>query len=285
MFIVKEHLEYCEACFEREGKPENRDLCICTDFSTLPAPYGKGLVRVVMDGMSNGDGKEAVEIAAQSLLHHLCGQLLRISRTMAEYIDTSVQNGLGGDVIEQQLQEWIYGVIGDALAAADTALQESPYPKPYCTVSVAVVFHRHIFAANLGDSPIYLMDLAEQKRTLVPLFTCDNHAADLIQAGALTEETALHSVHASKLCQFLGYREYSFSSLAHFAHAELPQSCILLLGSDGALSQLLRREMEAVILAHLDDGLSAILEELQLLVGETGSTDDFTLVMDWIKTD
>lgn len=285
MFIVKDHSEFCAACFERADKPENRDFLLCFDYQALPSPYGKGLIRIVMDGMSNADGKAAVEIAADALLHHLVGRLTELSRRMSSYIETSYENAVDDDVIQERIRTWIFDIIRDALHSTNDVLCDSAYPRPYCTVSIAVVFHRHIYTANLGDSPIYLLNLSSAKQELVPLFVCDNTAGIRIAEGSLTEEAALHSSMASELQLFLGCREFDLVRDAHYSCTPLPQSCILMLGSDGALAQLLRKDMAETVISHLGGGLSAVQEELRLLVGESGSTDDFTLVMDRIESD
>ena len=285
MFVIKDHFEYSDACFARIRHPENRDLCICADFSTQPAEYGKGMVRVVMDGMSDGNGKEAVEIAAQSLMHHLLGKLIAASRPMAESIETGILNGLDSEALGQQLKDRIFGIIQAAFNAADNALRSSSYDKPNCTISVAVVFYRYLFTANMGDSPIYLLDLSAKASDLIPMFQCHNVAGESVAVGTMTEEEALHSRAASLLRVFLGCREYSLVGYTHFAMTELPQRSILLLGSDGALAQLTKKTMASTLSAHYADGLESAHEELQRLVEESGSVDDYTLVMDLIETD
>lgn len=285
MFTIKDHFEYSEACFKREPASQNQDLCICTDFSTLPTPYGKGTVRIVMDGMGQGDGKEAVEIAAQALLHHLTGQLALTSRSMADYLESSILNSTDSEVIRDRLCQWIFGTIRSALVAANDIMCSSSFPRPYCTFSVAVIFYRYVFTANLGDSPIYLMNLSGSGAELIPLFACHNVAGEMVASGEISEEEALHSPMASQLRLFLGHREYDLVCQCHYDWMELPQQSILLLGSDGALAQLTRQTMASIISAHRSEGLSAVFEELQLQVEESGSVDDFTLVMDWIETD
>lgn len=285
MFVVKEHTEICEACFKRTSKPENRDLLISCDYNSLPSPFGKGLIRIVMDGVSEADGKEAVEIAADTLLRHLVSRLTNLSRRMADYIEKGYEEGREDAAIQERLQGWIFDIFRDAIYAANEMLTASEYPRPYCTVSIAVVFHRHIYTANLGDSPIYLLNLSSPDSELTPLFSCGNAAGREISEGKITEEESLHSQAASRLELFLGCREYDLIEELHLDRAPLPQSCILLLGSDGSLAQLLRSEMAHAIRSHLSDGLSAVQLELQSLVGESGSTDDFTLVMDRIESD
>lgn len=287
MFFVKEHLECCEAFFEREVHPENRDLCICTDVSTLPTPYGKALVRMVLDGMSHGEGKEAVEIASEVLLYHAASRMNSMSRNLALYIEESVHANKSAGEISAYLNSTIQDVLLGALEAANRSLRQCDLPNPHCTVSIAVVFYRHVYSANMGDSPIYLLDLTDPEAELMPLFTCDNAAAERIRTGELTEEEALHSPLQSRVHRFLGYKGFDIleDKEIHFTQTKLPKSCLLLLGSDGALSQLLRKDMTQAIRRNLPDGLAAVQEELQHLVAESGSTDDFTLVMDWIETD
>lgn len=287
MFHVSDHYEFSEACFERFDKPENRDLCISVDFNALPSEYGKGLIRIVMDGMSNGDGKEAVELAAPVLYQYLVGHMLAVSRELALYIEDCVQNQYDEELMLSHIREVIHTVIFDGLDRTNRALRSSSKPEPYCTISVAVVFYRHVYTANMGDSPIYLLDCNDSNAELTPLFDCDNEAAELIALGALTEADALHTKHQSRVRRFLGYKGYDMLETGeiHFRTTPLPQSSVLLLGSDGALSQLTRQTIGQLVRDNLCRDLNAVMAALQDMVEETGSVDDFTLLMDRIEAD
>lgn len=288
MFVVNEHLAYSEACFDRPGRPSNQDLCIAADFDSKPSYFGKGLIRIVMDGMSNGSGKEAVDAAAPSLYLNLAGKLMSVSRELSLYVEKAMEDPFKTEqVIHDYLATRIRSVLLDSLRATNTILRYSPADKAYCTVSVAVVFHRCLYTANMGDSPIYLLDLADENAPLQPLFIADNQAGTKIARGEMTEEEALHSDYQNGLQRFLGYEPYDLldDENIHFRVTKLPQSSLLLLGSDGALSQLLRRDMAEIIRSHLSDGLPAIRDALIEHVGRSGSDDDFTLTIDWIETD
>lgn len=284
MFRVKKHDEFSEACFERENKPENRDLCISADFNALPSEYGKGLIRIVMDGMSNGDGKEAVELAAPVLYQHLVGRMMTISWELAHYIEDCVQRQCEEEEILAHIREVIRMVIFDGLDQANRALRQSSKPEPYCTISVAVVFYRHLYTANMGDSPIYLLDCKEPDGELQPLFVCDNEAAELISFGVLNEDDALHTAYQSHVRRFLGYKGFDMleDGEIHFRVTPLPRSCVLMLGSDGALSQLTRQSMAQIVRDNLPRGMDSVREALLDQVEESGSVDDVTLLMDWI---
>lgn len=279
MFLVKEHLAFSDACFPREKGQENYDLCFCLDFDSQPAEYGKGLIRYVADGVSSANGKNAVEESFPVLCTELAGKLMGVSRSLSNHALL--------DDDSSAITQAVYQILLDSLQAANTALRYSAAPDSYCTVSIAVVFHRSLYTANIGDSPIYLMDLTSPSPELQPIFECDNEAGKLIAGGLLTEETALHHPSQSILHRFLGYGTYNLldDDNIHFRRTELPQSCIVLLGSDGALSQLPRREMADLILDHLDEGFEAVRDCLIRAVGGSGSVDDFTLVMDRIETD
>lgn len=289
MFEIKEHLAYSEDCFERPDKPGNRDLCICADFDSLPAQFGKGMVRIVMDGMSQGRGKEAVEMAAPVLYMNLVGELMRISRELsqkAEDIGSRADVGLS-------IREYLYGqmrkILLDSIRAANKVLRDGLETETYCTVSVAVVFHRYLFTANVGDSPILMMDRTSPEPELVPLYDMDNMAGKMIARGELTEEAALHSDYQNGLLRFLGFERWDIleDENIHFRMTLLPESFVLLLGSDGALAQLHRRDMAAMLDRHLNDGssLREFMDELKLAVKQTGSKDDFTLLVDSVIAD
>ena len=115
MFHVRDHFEFSEACFARDDHPENRDLCISVDFNTLPSEYGKGLIRIVMDGMSNGNGKEAVELAAPVLYQHLVGPMMAASRKLALYIEDCVQNQQDEDQMREHISHMIRAILLDGL--------------------------------------------------------------------------------------------------------------------------------------------------------------------------
>lgn len=291
MFVVKEHLAYSEDCFDRPERPGNKDLCMAVDFDSLPAQFGKGMIRIVMDGMSQGRGKEAVETAAPSLYLNLAGELMLISREMAREVETIGESGAEGaevficDYLRRRMEK----VMLDSLRITNGILRRSSDDQAYCTVSVAVVFHRYLFTANLGDSPIFLLDLSEEGSLLEPLYHMDNQAGTMIDRGELTEEDALHSDYQNALLRFLGYesRDMLEDGNIHFRMTPLPESFLLLLGSDGALSQLSRREMTALLRRNLEErrSLRQILKELKREVGATGSDDDFTLLMDLVASD
>lgn len=287
MFQITEHFEYSDACFFRSRKPENRDLCICADFNTLPSEYGKGMIRIVMDGMSVGNGKEAVELAAPVLYRQLVGPFMALSRELALYIEQCMQEQTDEDEMYDYIRERIHFVLLDGLRQTNNIMRQSRYEEPHCTVSAAVVFYRRIYTANLGDSPIFLMDLDAEEPALEPLYVCDNLAGAKLRSGALTEEQALHSRGMSLVDRFLGWKQDDLLAdrEIHFKETPLPQSCLLMLGSDGALSQVLQQDMAQAIRINLPAGLSAVMASLQHMVERSGSVDDFTLLMDLIESD
>lgn len=289
MFEILEHLRYSEDCFERPEKPGNRDLCICADFDSLPARFGKGAVRIVLDGMSQGYGKEAVEMAAPVLYGNLIGELMRVSRELsgrAEEIGSRMRAGIS---IREYLHEQLHAILLESIRAANKVLRRSAQSETYCTVSVAVMFHRYLFTANVGDSPIYLLDRTAPTPELLPLYDMDNMAGDMIARGELTEETALHTSYQNGLLRFLGYERWDIleDENIHFRMTPMPASFVLLLGSDGALAQLPRREMADLLDRHLNEeaSLRDFMNELKRAVEKTGSDDDFTLLMDSVISD
>ena len=289
MFEIQKHLAYSENCFERPHKPGNRDLCICTEFDSLPSQFGKGMIRIVMDGISQGHGKEAVEAAAPSLYLNLAGELMRISRELSLTAEEIGSRAGTGPSIGQFLKEQMHRVLLDSLRKANQTLRRLPEDSTYCTVSIAVLFHRYLFTANLGDSPILLMDLSDPEPKLRSLYDMDNEAGAMITRGELTEEEALHSGYQNGLLRFLGFERWDIleDGNIHFRMTRMPESFVLLLGSDGALAQLPRPEMAQMLSRHLenDNCFQGFLEELKEAVHEAGSVDDFTLLMDLVASD
>lgn len=289
MFEIKEHLSYSEDCFERPEKPGNWDMCICADFDSKPAQFAKGMLRIALDGISQGNGKAAVEEAAPALYMNLAGELMRLSRELSRTVEDIGSRASAGISIREYLDGQMRKVLLDSIRSANKVLRDSLEEQTYCTVSVAVVFHRYLFTCNVGDSPILLMDRSAPEPELIPLYEMDNLAGEKIARGELTEETALHSKYQNGLLRFLGYepRDILEDENIHFRMTPLPESFVLLLGSDGALAQLPRREMAAMLDRHLNEGssLREFMEELKEAVKKTGSNDDFTLIMDLVVAD
>lgn len=290
MFEIQKHLAYSEDCFERLHRAGNQDLCISADFDSLPAQFGKGAIRIVMDGMSEGHGKEAVETAAPSLYLNLVGELMRISRELSRTVENIGSRADSGLSIREYLEQNMHRVLLDSIRKANHTLRRSPDSCAHCTVSIAIIFHRYLFTANLGDSPILLMDLADYEPELRPLYKMDNEAGKKIDNGELTEEEALHTEYQNGLLRFLGFERWDLleeDENIHFKMTRLPEAFVLLLGSDGALAQLPRAEMAQMLERHIknDNDFQGFLEELKQAVHEAGSDDDFTLLMDLVVSD
>ncbi len=281
MFKILDHIQFSQACFPRWKNPENWDQCFSMDFDSQPAVYGKLGVRLVMDGVSSGNGGEAVRQAFPVFCCDLAGKLAANSRKLSEYAEQDN---------EAEISRAIHRLLLESFRQANAVLRAQGGFQT--TVSAAILFHRNIYTANLGDSPILLMDMDDPEAGLKEIYTCHSEVAELVAMGCLSEEQALHAENRSVITKTLGYVDPDHPGLdllddgsISFRTTPMPQNGVLMIGSDGALSQLLRCRMARILLDEVDLGLGCVLDTLIEQVGASGATDDFTVIMDSFISD
>lgn len=291
MFEILEKQIFSEACFPRTD-PVNKDLCFAVDLDTLPGDNGRFAIRCVMDGMTHADGKEGVEEGFRAVCAGLMGRLMAAARDLEALAQELQQASRGGNTqlaasLKLKLRDRIFGILRSGVQTANTNMRYSDIPRPYCTVALAVVFHRQVYTVNVGDSPIFLFQKFRDRYQMLPLFTGDNEAQYLCSRGEMTEAEAIRSPLSSSLMNFLGRKEYDTldDQRVHLACADLAPRNILLVGSDGALGQMTGDEIARLVDENMEYGLKDILEALLDAVERTGSVDDFTVTLDRIVTD
>lgn len=263
MFSVKETFLYSD----KNGREENQDHALSIISDTAPADDSRMLIFCVMDGVSGNNGGEAVRCAAPVL--RAC--LSDLAAAAHELTYNS----------EEESEDQIHGMLCDAILEADLHL----HPIGCTTISIAVVFSNHVYAANVGDSPIFLIDLPAKpgEPTIKELFQCHNKAGGLIWDDHLLTQEQLKQ-HAYDSCRLLRCAG-SFSGLTkddiHIATANLRSNSMLLLGSDGALSVLCKKvllELAAQTADSCPDGmLKPFGAALYDKILEQHATDNFTL--------
>jgi serine/threonine protein phosphatase PrpC len=223
-------------------------------------PGGLVVVAVVCDGVSSSPRPdEAARVAADAALPVLLASV-RAGGDLAEASRAAVQAG----------RESVAG------------LQEPANERSATTFLSAVAAPAEVTLCWLGDSRAYW--LAQPASDSVQLTRDDSVAGGMVEAGLVSEETAMASPHAHVLTRWLGAEAADLGGdPARASHVESysPQGTgVLLVCSDGLWNYL----PEAADLAGLalpkalDDPLGAAVDMVQFAV-DAGGADNITVVV------
>lgn len=242
--------------------PENGDKAFSIIFDTSPSGQEKIAIFCVMDGVSKSDGAEKSSLLASKIIRQHFAQIF-------SNIDDLI------DMDETGKMKYFFSIMKNAILSADRLLwDEIDYLA--CTASIAIVFEEWVYTANIGDSPIYLYD--NMNDSLVKLFTCHNVASEKIRSGEITKEEAMTYDGKNRLTKVVGGRngllvDSDVSTMKHL----LPQDGILLLGSDGALSQFSENILSQIISSNHCNMRTLSNSIYEQVVAENGK-DDTTLI-------
>lgn len=217
----------------------------------------RGLLLLVADGMGGAAaGELASAMAADLIFGHLVG-------TWGKEADAD----LTPDRFTMRMRE----AVELANLQIHTYAKEHPEVRGMgTTATVAGVFGRHLFLAQVGDSRAYLV----RKGKAVQVTKDQSLTQRLVDAGELTEEEAEASVRRNIILQALGpdpriHVELTFE--------ELSGGDTLVLCSDG-LSGLVKREEIAEHVQQTGD-LEALATDLITLANTRGGPDNITVVL------
>lgn len=263
--------------FSHKNKREkNEDVCgYLIGEGMLPDGSTKAGVFFVADGVSNANGEEAARRIRQGYRKVLAG-LLDVCVDMQE---KKVQGVYDMD------EDDIYALLKDAIRQLDQVVRGDEYIGKYgATISLALVLGCFVYTANLGDSPMLLVKLDSygqlpEEEPITELYRCQNNAGDL------PEELALVSPYKNVLSgPVLG--DDPPRQAIYTTKAGLAQNNLLLLGSDGALSVLRKKDMLQLLDETISDGLRKFNDALFSAVRAQKTGDDnYTLIGVQILTD
>lgn len=259
MFFTKARASFSEA----HKRPYNQDCCFSLCCDGQPNLTSKMSILCVLDGVSNCNGGEASVLAARTM-RSILSRLLGYCDNLLEFDDDTRE-----EKIHQNMRE--------AILEADAELRRQQLPGlTYgTTVTLAVVFDEAVYTANVGDSPAYLLRINNLDGTIQQaesLFRCQNEAGE----GVRTKSSNV-------LTQMLGGTGVIESKI-HTASAWLGGEDLLLLGTDGALAVLTQTELIAHFNKHLRHGLQAALDELYQQIQNSASTDNATVLAEWLES-
>lgn len=246
---------------------ENGDNAFSLIFEASPAGNNKIAVFAVMDGVSNSVSAAASSRMASAEIKRVLSRLICDSEAL-------------GDMKEKDKMKHIFAVMKKAILSADKLLwnTEGNYA---CTASIAVVCDNWVYTANIGDSPIYVFD--NMRERLVELFTCHNAAGYKTRSGIITKDEAIHDKDKNILRKVVGGKnalltEGDISTIRH----PLPQDCVLLLGSDGALGVFNEQILSDIIISNRNN-MKNLCKKIYSRVIEHNGRDDSTLIASKIR--
>ena len=249
------------------GHTENGDRAFSLIYETSPSGNDKIAVFLVTDGVSHTDSSADSSYMAS----------IEIKRVLSELICNAEALS---DMEDNDKMKLIFSVMKKAVLSADKRLwnEEGNYA---CTASIAIVYANWIYTANIGDSPIYVFD--NMRESLTELYTCHNGAGYKVRSGLITKDEAIHDKDRNRLNKVVGGRnamltEGDISTIRH----PLPQDCVLLLGSDGALGLFNEQTISDIIISNRNN-MKNLCKEFYTKVIEHNGRDDSTLIATKIR--
>lgn len=256
MFFIKDSYFISE----KIGHEKNGDRALSLCFETKPATSNKISVYCVLDGVSTANDRYASSLASVCL----CSELSKV------FADVNEVGRMDSD--EKML--YFYSVMRQAILAADKSLFED---ENYCatTVSMAIVHEKYVYTANIGDSPILFLDLADN--TLTELYTSHSEAAAAVRRGEI-DKSEMHTYKKKNIIsKAVGGKARLEELDVPTRRTLLSEDGILLLGSDGALSVFSAEVLKEELLNNADN-MKDFCEKHFDKVKEAGGKDDFTLM-------
>ena len=267
MFYIREAVDYSDGY----RRPYNHDRCFYMNYSGAPDRRDSISVLAVLDGVSQANGDKAATMAVEAM-RPVLATLLGKSATYVE-LDTETR------------QEEIFQVLRDAIHAADRTLRQQQYAGIIygTTVTLVVAFGDRVYGANVGDSPAYLFPVSEGGQVSAPiaLFQCQNQAGEAMSRGEMTPEEALHSPSKNHLTGMVG-GDLLMDQDIYTTSTWLRSSNLLLLGSDGALAVTTEEELRQIAEINLPGGLGEVAQAILKRVEHSTSTDNFTILGQWL---
>ena len=217
----------------------------------------RGLLFLVADGMGGAAAGELASAMAADLIYgHLMG-------TWAKESD------------EEVTEERFTMRLREAVELAN--LQINTYAKDHLevrgmgtTATVAGIFGRNLYLAQVGDSRAYVV-----RHSLAVQLTKDQSLTQrLVDAGELTEEEAEASVRRNIILQALGPDPKIAVDLTT---QELRRGDTLVLCSDGLSGQVKREEIAEMV--NRESNLEMLGTQLIDLANERGGPDNITVVI------
>ena len=249
----------------------NQDHCFFLEYNGSPQGEAAMSILCVLDGVSGANGGEAVRIAAPAMMPELASLLGKAHSLL------SMDNYSKEDII--------LGAMVRAIRNAQDQLQSTGY---HCgtTATIVTVFDGIAYAANVGDSPAYLLEIPPLGGAvqLTPLFQCHNEAGEALQRGELTPEEARNSPLRNRLMRMVGSIDFLPGDI-YTTTEWLGQQNLLLLGSDGALSVLPEEVLLELAADYPVQDPELLIQRLYQKICSTRSTDNFTVLAQGVDTE
>ena len=169
-------------------------------------------------------------------------------------------------------------ILMSAVASANDAILFKAVARPELrgmgTTLVAFVFDtsaREYYAANVGDSRLYLID--DKTYTLTQITKDHSHVQDLVEKGIMTKEEAENSPLKNYITHVLGVHE---EVKVDFFKGKY-ESGIFLLCSDGLTNYVQESDIKKYVAQYVD--LEHCIDELIDKANENGGGDNITAVI------
>ena len=226
-------------------RAQNEDFCFASDH---PVGILQNLF-IVCDGMG---GHNAGEYASESAVRLMLQQI----RTTKKAYDP-------------------YDALGQGIEAANRTIHQRSIDDPTkagmgTTLVAATVFQQKLYAANVGDSRLYLYE----GTTFRQVTRDHSYVAEMVRKGLINREEARHHRDRNKITRAVGVLD---EVRVDFFDAEVAEGTQILLCTDGLTGMLHDEEIAGVL--STDNDVRHKSETLVRMANEKGGKDNITVVL------
>lgn len=246
---------------EKITHEENGDKTFCIRFEPMPSSDKHFAVLCVIDGVSSQNAARSSALAAEQIRRALAPLFVDIDALAA--------------MNDAERMNYFFSVMRQSILAADRTLLDDPLLCG-CTASIVIVYDEYAYVANVGDSPVYLVDY--ENGTLCECYTCHNEAALLVKSGELSKAEAKHHKTSRRLLHVVGGKNGALAdNEIATQRVLLPTDGAVLLGSDGALGVFGDDVLLELVLSNRYD-MTALCSAVRNKVHEENGKDDSSLI-------
>jgi serine/threonine protein phosphatase PrpC len=215
-------------------------------------------------------GEPYLFIIADGMGGHKAGEIA--SSNAVDFIKDMLLDDLKNDGIDKldMPDRIVEAVIGANKHVYNKSLTDKELLGMGTTIVCMVIYENKAYIANVGDSRLYII----RNNSIVQITHDHSYVAELLKAGNITEEEAIHHSKKNLITRAVGYQEHVEVDIQI---TEIFESDILLMCTDGITNMISDLEVMEIIKSNddINKNCNYIVEE----ANRRGGFDNSTLII------